>query len=68
MLNIHNLSVSFGGTYLFEEVTFRLVLETVVLLEKNGAGKSAKNFAKDFAPDSGVISGKELEWVFASRY
>jgi ATP-binding cassette subfamily F protein 3 len=23
MLNIHNLSVSFGGTYLFEEVTFR---------------------------------------------
>jgi ATP-binding cassette subfamily F protein 3 len=24
MLNIHNLSVSFGGTYLFEEVTFRL--------------------------------------------
>jgi ATP-binding cassette subfamily F protein 3 len=21
---IHNLSVSFGGTYLFEEVTFRL--------------------------------------------
>jgi ATP-binding cassette subfamily F protein 3 len=24
MLNIHNLSVSFGGSYLFEEVTFRL--------------------------------------------
>jgi ATP-binding cassette subfamily F protein 3 len=35
MLNIHNLSVSFGGSYLFEEVTFRLGSGTVlVLLEK----------------------------------
>ncbi len=24
MLNIHNLSVSFGGEFLFEEVSFRL--------------------------------------------
>jgi hypothetical protein len=30
MLNIHNLSVSFGGSYLFEEF-FRLGAETVLL-------------------------------------
>ena len=41
MLNIHNLSVSFGGTYLFEEVTFRLGSgDRVGLVGKNGAGKS----------------------------
>jgi hypothetical protein len=34
MLNIHNLSVSFGGSYLFEEVTFRLAETVLVLLEK----------------------------------
>ena len=59
MLNIHNLSVSFGGTYLFEEVTFRLGAgDRVGLVGKNGAGKSTmlKMLAGDFAPDSGVIS------------
>nr|WP_288834076.1 ABC-F family ATP-binding cassette domain-containing protein [uncultured Flavobacterium sp.] len=59
MLNIHNLSVSFGGTYLFEEVTFRLGAgDRVGLVGKNGAGKSTmlKMLARDFAPDSGVIS------------
>jgi ATP-binding cassette subfamily F protein 3 len=40
MLNIHNLSVSFGGSYLFEEVTFLGAETVLVLLEKNGAGKS----------------------------
>jgi hypothetical protein len=35
MLNIHNLSVSFGGSYLFEGLLFDWVPETVlVLLEK----------------------------------
>ena len=51
MLNIHNLSVSFGGTYLFEEVTFRLGAgDRVGLVGKNGAGKSTmlKILAKDF--------------------
>jgi len=59
MLNIHNLSVSFGGTYLFEEVTFRLGAgDRVGLVGKNGAGKSTmlKILARDFAPDSGVIA------------
>ena len=59
MLNIHNLSVSFGGTYLFEEVTFRMGAgDRVGLVGKNGAGKSTmlKILAKDIAPDSGSIA------------
>ncbi len=59
MLNIHNLSVSFGGTYLFEEVTFRLGAgDRVGLVGKNGAGKSTmlKILSRDLAPDSGSIA------------
>ena len=59
MLNIHNLSVSFGGSYLFEEVTFRLGAgDRVGLIGKNGAGKSTmlKILAGDMQPDSGVIA------------
>jgi ATP-binding cassette, subfamily F, member 3 len=59
MLNIHNLSVSFGGDYLFEEVTFRLGSgDRVGLVGKNGAGKSTmlKILAGDFKPDSGQIA------------
>jgi ATP-binding cassette, subfamily F, member 3 len=59
MLNIHNLSVSFGGTYLFEEVTFRLGSgDRVGLVGKNGAGKSTmlKILAGDVKPDSGSIA------------
>jgi ATP-binding cassette subfamily F protein 3 len=71
MLNIHNLSVSFGGSYLFEEVTFRLGTgDRVGLVGKNGAGKSTmKMLAGDFFLDTGVISQeKEVQWVFTSRY
>ena len=68
MLNIHNLSVSFGGTFLFEEVTFRLGAgDRVGLVGKNGAGKSTmlKILAGDFAPDSGIISQeKEIRMGF----
>lgn len=59
MLNIHNLSVSFGGTFLFEEVTFRMGAgDRVGLVGKNGAGKSTmlKILAKDMIPDSGSIA------------
>ncbi|MFY8096372.1 MAG: ABC-F family ATP-binding cassette domain-containing protein [Flavobacterium sp.] len=59
MLNIHNLSVSFGGTYLFEEVTFRLGAgDRVGLVGKNGAGKSTmlKMLAGEFKPDNGTIA------------
>jgi len=68
MLNIHNLSVSFGGTYLFEEVTFRLGAgDRVGLVGKNGAGKSTmlKILSGDIAPDSGVIATeKEVRMGF----
>ena len=68
MLNIHNLSVSFGGTFLFEEVTFRLGSgDRVGLVGKNGAGKSTmlKILAGDFKPDSGVIATeKEVKMGF----
>ena len=68
MLNIHNLSVSFGGTYLFEEVTFRLGSgDRVGLVGKNGAGKSTmlKILAGDFKPDSGQIATeKEVKMGF----
>ncbi|WP_310556779.1 ATP-binding cassette domain-containing protein [Flavobacterium sp.] len=59
MLNIHNLSVSFGGTYLFEEVTFRMGAgDRVGLVGKNGAGKSTmlKILSGDLKADSGQIA------------
>ena len=41
MLNIHNLSVSFQGTHLFEGVTLQLKGgDRIGLIGKNGAGKS----------------------------
>ena len=68
MLNIHNLSVSFGGTYLFEEVTFRMGAgDRVGLVGKNGAGKSTmlKILAGDLKPDSGQIATeKEVKMGF----
>ncbi|MEZ4787369.1 MAG: ABC-F family ATP-binding cassette domain-containing protein [Flavobacterium haoranii] len=68
MLNIHNLSISFGGTYLFDEVTFRLGAgDRVGLVGKNGAGKSTmlKILAGDIQPDSGVIATeKEVKLGF----
>jgi len=41
MLNIHNLSISFAGEYLFEEITFKITAgDRIGLVGKNGAGKS----------------------------
>lgn len=59
MLNIHQLSVSFGGEYLFEDISFRLNPgDRVGLIGKNGAGKSTmlKMLAKEMQPDGGIIS------------
>lgn len=59
MLNIHNLSVAFGGEYLFEEIAFRLNGgDRVGLIGKNGAGKSTllKLLSKEMTPDSGTIA------------
>ncbi len=71
MLNIHNLSVSFGGTYLFEEVTFRLGAgDRVGLVGKNGAGKSTmlKILSGEQQYDSGVIATeKEIKLGFLKQ-
>ncbi len=71
MLNIHNLSISFGGEYLFEEITFRLGAgDRVGLIGKNGAGKSTmlKILSKEQEPDSGQIAmDKELKIGFLKQ-
>ncbi len=59
MLNIHNLSVSFSGEYLFEEISFRLNGgDRVGLIGKNGAGKSTllKLLSRDMEYDTGTIA------------
>ena len=71
MLNIHNLSISFQGEYLFEDITFKLGNgDRVGLIGKNGAGKSTmlKILAKELEPDSGQIAAdKELKIGFLKQ-
>ena len=71
MLNIHNLSVSFGGEYLFQEITFRLGAgDRVGLIGKNGAGKSTmlKILAREQEYDEGQIArDKELNIGFLKQ-
>ncbi|MGH1383706.1 ATP-binding cassette domain-containing protein [Kordia sp.] len=59
MINIHNIAVAFGGTYLFKDIAFRLNAgDSVGLIGKNGAGKSTllKILAKENEPDEGAIA------------
>ncbi|MGB5355321.1 MAG: ATP-binding cassette domain-containing protein, partial [Eudoraea sp.] len=59
MLNVHNLSVAFGGEYLFKEIAFRLNGgDRVGFIGKNGAGKSTllKLLSKETIPDSGTLA------------
>lgn len=59
MLNVHKLSLFFGGTPLFEDLSFRLGSgDRVGLIGKNGAGKSTllKIIAGDLAVDSGQVA------------
>jgi len=58
-MNIHNLSISFQGDYLFEDITFKLDNgDRVGLIGKNGAGKSTmlKILSRELEPDSGQIA------------
>ena len=68
MLNIHNLSISFQGEYLFNEISFKLTPgNRVGLIGKNGAGKSTllKIISGDLDYDSGQIAtDKNLEIGF----
>lgn len=71
MLNIHNLSISFQGEYLFEEITFKLsVGDCVGLIGKNGAGKSTmlRILSKEQQPDTGQIAAdKDLKIGFLKQ-
>ncbi len=71
MLNVHDLSVSFQGEYLFEDVAFMLNAgDRVGLIGKNGAGKSTmlKLLARELKPDSGTIAtDKEVNIGFLKQ-
>ena len=71
MMNIHNLSISFQGEYLFEDITFKLGQgDRVGLIGKNGAGKSTllKILSRELEPDSGQIAtDKELKIGFLKQ-
>ena len=59
MLNVHNLSIAFGGEYLFEGVSFKLNPgDRVGLIGKNGAGKSTmlKVLSGELSPDEGTLA------------
>ncbi|EDP97487.1 ABC-F family ATP-binding cassette domain-containing protein [Kordia algicida OT-1] len=71
MINIHNIAVAFGGTYLFKDIAFRLNAgDRVGLIGKNGAGKSTllKILAKENEPDEGAIAtDKDIEIGFLKQ-
>ncbi len=71
MLNIYNLSVSFQGEYLFEEISFQLKGgDRVGLIGKNGAGKSTllKILSKEMQPDTGeMASDKSIKIGFLKQ-
>ena len=71
MMNIHNLSISFQGEYLFEDLTFKLGNgDRIGLIGKNGAGKSTmlKILSKEMEPDTGQIAAdKELKIGFLKQ-
>ena len=71
MLNIHDLSVSFNGDYLFDGVTFRLGGgDRIGLVGKNGAGKSTmlKILSGETLPDTGAIAfAKDIKIGFLKQ-
>ncbi|WP_254527674.1 MULTISPECIES: ABC-F family ATP-binding cassette domain-containing protein [unclassified Sphingobacterium] len=60
MINVNNISVSFGGTTLFSDVTFSInENDKIALMGKNGAGKSTllKIIAGVGKPTTGNVTG-----------
>lgn len=60
MINVNNISVSFGGTTLFSDVSFSInENDKIALMGKNGAGKSTllKIIAGEGKPTTGNVSG-----------
>ncbi|TXD53222.1 MULTISPECIES: ABC-F family ATP-binding cassette domain-containing protein [unclassified Polaribacter] len=68
MLNVHNLTVSFMGTELFQGITFKLNKgDRIGLIGKNGAGKSTllKVLSKDIESSAGSMAfDKDVEIGF----
>ena len=59
MFNAHQITVSFGGETLFDEISFRLGKgDRVGLIGKNGAGKSTllRLMAQENTPTSGTFA------------
>ena len=59
MLNLHNVAVSFSGSYLFQGVSFKLSPgDRIGLIGKNGAGKSTmlKILSKEMSLDEGTMA------------
>jgi len=59
MISVSNVSVSFSGSYLYEEISFLInQKDRIGLAGKNGSGKSTllKVLAGELKPDSGEIS------------
>ena len=71
MLHIHNLSISFGGEYLFKEISFKLSAgNRLGLIGKNGAGKSTmlKIISGEMTLDTGQIAkDKEISIGFLKQ-
>ncbi len=60
MVNVNNISVSFGGTTLFSDVSFAInENDKIALMGKNGAGKSTllKIIAGVGKPTTGTVTG-----------
>ena len=74
MLNIHQLTISFQGEDLFENISFRLQSgHRVGLIGKNGAGKSTllKIISGELEHSSGQISFEKKRfknWIFKTGY
>lgn len=79
MIHINKLSVSFGGEYLFNEISFRLTAgDRVGLIGKNGAGKSTmlkilagdkSSFEGELAKEKGLSIGilrQDIDFTFGN--
>ena len=71
MLNVHNLSISFQGDDLFNNITYRIGRkDRIGLIGKNGAGKSTmlKILSREMEPDTGEIAtDKDLKIGFLKQ-
>jgi len=71
MLNVHGLSISFQGSYLFNDISFKIGAgNRIGLIGKNGAGKSTllRLLAKEMQPDTGqMVADKTLKIGFLKQ-